>query len=81
MYFQKDSLQSDWSLHLWAVSQMVPYLFASAHVNYASHGLSNLRSMEYLTTLVWPLFLQGKMFVVHRIQHGLTRSSNRHLLP
>ena len=27
------------------------------------------------------MFLQGKMFVVHRIQHGLTRSSNRHLLP
>ena len=32
-YSQKDSLHSDWPLHLWAVSQMVPNLFASAHVN------------------------------------------------
>ena len=32
-YFQKDSLHSDWPLHLWAVSQMVPNLFASDHVN------------------------------------------------
>ena len=30
---QKDSRHSDWPLHLWAVSQMVPNLFASAHVN------------------------------------------------
>ena len=32
-YSQKDSLHSDWPLHLWAVSQMVPNLLASAHVN------------------------------------------------
>ena len=30
---QKESLHSDWPLHMWAVSQMVPNLFASAHVN------------------------------------------------
>ena len=32
-YSQKDSLHSDWPLHLWAVSQMVPNLFTSAHLN------------------------------------------------
>ncbi len=35
--------------------------------------------MESLPTDVWPLFLQGEMFVVQRIQHGLTSSSNQHL--
>ena len=40
-----------------------------------------LRSMESLPTNVWPLFLQAQMFEVHRIQNGLTCSSNRrHLL-
>ncbi len=41
--------------------------------------MSNLKSMESLPTDVWPLFLQGEMFVVQRIQHGLTSSSNQHL--
>ena len=35
--------------------------------------------MESFRTDVWPLFLQGEMFVVQRIQHGLTSSSNQHL--
>ncbi len=35
--------------------------------------------MESLPTDVWPLFLQGEMFVVQRFQHGLTSSSNQHL--
>ena len=65
-------------LPLWAVSQMVPNVFASAHVNWAAHGMSNLRSMESLPTDVWPWFLQGQMFVVHHIQHGLTCLSNQH---
>ena len=58
---------------------MAPYYFASAHVDYASHGESNLRSMESLPTYVWTLFLQGQMFVVQRIQHGLRSSSNQDL--
>ena len=41
--------------------------------------MSNLKSMESLPTYVWPLFLQGEMFVVQRIQHCLTSSSNRHV--
>ena len=56
---------------------MFPNFFASAHVDYASHGVSNLRSMLSLPTYLWPLFLQGQMFVVHQIQHGLTCSSNQ----
>ena len=44
------SVHSNWPLHLWAVSQMVPYFFASAHVDWACHGVSNLRSTESLPT-------------------------------
>ena len=32
-YSHKDGLHSDWPFHLWAVNQMVPYFFASAHVD------------------------------------------------
>ena len=55
---------------------MVSNLFASAHVNSASHGLFILRSTESLPIDVWPLFMQGQMFMVHRIQHGLSCSWN-----
>ena len=41
-YSQKDSLHSDWPLYLWAVSEMVPNLFASAHVNKVSNGAAVL---------------------------------------
>ena len=44
--------EKDWPLHLWVVSQMVPYLFASAHVSYARYGLFYIRSMESLPTEV-----------------------------
>ena len=32
--------------HCTSAGQMVPHFFASAHVNYASHCMSNIRSME-----------------------------------
>ncbi len=32
-YSHKDSLHSNWPLHLWAVRQLVPYFFASGHVD------------------------------------------------
>ena len=33
---------------LWAVSQMVPYFFASVNVHYARYGMFYLSSMESL---------------------------------
>ena len=55
----------DWPLHLWAVSQMVPYFFASAHVNYARYVMFYLRSMASLPTEVQSLFLEGQQTVRH----------------
>ncbi len=40
--------EGDWPLHLWAVEDMLPYFFASSHVNYARYGLYYLRSMQCL---------------------------------
>ena len=40
--------EAEWSLHLWAMQQMIPYFFAAVHVNYASYGLYYMRSMERL---------------------------------
>ena len=40
--------EGDWPLHLEAVKQMMPYLYASGHANYARYGLFYLQSMEKL---------------------------------
>ena len=39
MVFVRAEREADWPLHLWAVEQMMPYFFASAHFNYARYGL------------------------------------------
>jgi len=43
MAFVRAEREADWPLHLWAVEQMMPYFFASAHFNYARYGLYYLR--------------------------------------
>ncbi len=40
--------EAEWSLHIWAMQQMIPYFFAAGHGNYARYGLYYLRSMERL---------------------------------
>ena len=44
---------------------MVPYFFASVHVNYARYGVFYLRSVESLPTEIQSLFLQGQYTVRH----------------
>ena len=39
MAFLRAEHESDWPRHLWVVSQMLPYFFASGHMNYARYGL------------------------------------------
>ena len=39
MAFIRAERESDWPLHLWALSQMMPFFFASGHVNYTRYGL------------------------------------------
>ncbi|KAK3889055.1 hypothetical protein Pcinc_006931 [Petrolisthes cinctipes] len=46
MIFVRAERESDWALHLWAVKEMIPYFFASGHINYARYGLVYFRSME-----------------------------------
>ena len=35
MVFIRSEREGDWPLHLWAVTQMIPYFFAAGHSNYA----------------------------------------------
>ena len=48
MLYVRAEQEGDWPLHLVAVKQMMPYFFASAHVNYALYGLYYFRYMEAL---------------------------------
>lgn len=65
MAFTRAERESDWPLHLWSVSQMMPYFFAAGHVNYARYGLYYLRSMESLPQEVQAMFLKG----LHTMRH------------
>ena len=45
MLYIRAEQQGDWPLHLVSLKQMLPYFFASSHVNYARYGLYYLRSI------------------------------------
>jgi hypothetical protein len=38
MMFVRAKRDADWVLHMLAVSAMMPYFFASGHINYARYG-------------------------------------------
>ena len=57
MIYVRAEREAEWSLHLWAMQQMIPYFFAAGHVNYASYGLYYMRSMERLHENVLKRFL------------------------
>ena len=57
--------EAEWSLHLWAMQQMIPYFFAAGHVNYARYGLYYLRSMERPPENVLKRFLNGEHVMRH----------------
>lgn len=65
MAFTRAERESDWPLHLWALSQMLPYFFAAGHVNYARYGMYYLRSMEALPPEITEKFLRGQ----HTMRH------------
>lgn len=65
MTFIRAERESDWPLHLWCVEQMLPYFFASGHVNYARYGLYYLRSMQSLPPEVQSRFMKGE----HTMRH------------
>ena len=57
--------RGDWPLHLVAVKQMLPYFFASAHVNYARYGLYYLHSMGSLGQEELSKFMKGEHVMHH----------------
>ena len=52
MQYIRAEREGDWPLHLETVQQMLPYFFASGHVNYARYGLYYIRSMEEIPSEV-----------------------------
>ena len=65
MIYIRAERDAELSLHLWAMQQMIPYFFATGHVNYARYGLYYLRSMERLPENVVKLFLNGEHVMRH----------------
>lgn len=65
MRFIRAERESDWLLHLQCVKEMLPYFFASGHVNYARYGLYYLRSMENMPEECRSRFLKGE----HTMRH------------
>ena len=57
--------EGDWPLHLEAVKLMMPYFFASGHVNYARYGLFYLRHMEALPGDALQHFMKGSHVMRH----------------
>ena len=66
MLYVRAEREGDWPLHLVAMKQMLPYFFASGHVNYARYGLYYLRSMESLGQEELSKFMKGE-HVMHYV--------------
>ena len=65
MLYVRAEREGDWPLHLAAVKKMLPYFFASAHVNYARYSLYYLRSMESLGEEELLKFMKGEHVMHH----------------
>ena len=65
MLYIRAEREGDWPLHLVAMKQMLPYFFASGHVNYARYGLYYLRSMESLGQEELSKFMKGEHVMHH----------------
>ena len=66
MKFVRAEREGDWPLHLWAVEDMLPYFFASSHVNYARYGLYYLQSMQHLHPTLLKKFMAGEHVMHHQ---------------
>ena len=65
MIYVRAEREAEWSLHIWAMLQMIPYFFAAGHVNYARYGLYYMRSIERLPENVLKRFLNGEHVMRH----------------
>ena len=65
LLFVREEREGDWPLHILAVEEMMPYLFASAHFNYARYGLLYIRSMQHLHPALLKRFMAGEHVMHH----------------
>ena len=65
MLYVRAERSGDWPLHLQAVKLMMPYFFASRHINYARYGFYYLRSMDALPENVLQHFMKGAHVMRH----------------
>ena len=65
MIYVRAEREAEWSLHIWAMQQMIPYFFAAGHVNYDRYGLYYMRSMERLPGNVLKRCLNGEHVMKH----------------
>ena len=66
MLYIRAEREADWPLHMEAVKQVMSYIYANGHVNYARYGLFCLRSMEKLPVAIGGRFMKRE-HVMHHI--------------
>ena len=66
MLYIRAEREADWPLHMEAVKQVMSYIYANGHVNYARYGLFGLRSMEKLPVEIGGRFMKRE-HVMHHI--------------
>ena len=53
MLYVRPERDYDWPSHIAAVEQMLPYMFATGHLDYARYGLYYLRNMQAISLDIW----------------------------
>ena len=66
MLFIRAEREAEWPLHLLAVKLIMPYFFATGHLNYARYGLHYLSSMERLPDDILVQFMKGEHVMRHQ---------------
>ena len=60
MVYIRAEQERKFGLHLYAWKQMMPYVFADGHVNYARYGQCYINIMGKLPIAVLDLFIHGE---------------------
>ena len=69
MLYLRAEREADFPLHYYAVTQMMPYIYAARHWNYIRDGTCYSRFIERIPNTVLQHFLNGEHVV--RLQDGL----------
>ena len=64
--FARAERKADWPLHLLTTAGIIPYIFASGHLNYARYEPYYLRSIKKLSETILKEFLEGKHVIRHQ---------------